>query len=73
MGSGTEAPLKYTKESFLGVYDAWAKYAAAKLSEAAVFLEQYADKLPPSVKSKFPAKYTSPKSTETATGANAPS
>ena len=51
---GAEAPLKYTKESFLGVRDAWVSYAAAHISKAAAMLEQVADKLPAAVKSKMP-------------------
>jgi hypothetical protein len=70
---GAEAPLKYTKESFLGVRDAWMSFAAAQMSKAAALLEQFADKLPPAVKSKIPVgKASQPKPTDT-TGANAPS
>ena len=71
---GAEAPLKYTKESFIGVRDAWMSYAAAQMSKAAAYLEQFADKLPPAVKNKIPVgnRTSQPKSTET-TGANAPS
>jgi hypothetical protein len=53
---GAEAPFKYTKDSFIGVRDAWISFAADRLSKAAAALEQYADKLPESVKSKIPLK-----------------
>ena len=69
---GAEAPLKYTKESFLGVKDAWVGFATARFSKAAAMIEQMADKLPAAVKSKMPiAKTKTP--TETTTSANAPS
>ena len=67
---GAEAPFKYTKESFVGVRDAWLSYASAQITKAAALLEQYAEKLPPSVKSKIPGKA---KPAETTTGANEPS
>jgi hypothetical protein len=67
---GADAPLKYTKESFLGVRDAWVSFAAARLSKAAAMFEQVADKLPAAVKSKI-GKSASGKAAET--GANAPS
>ena len=72
---GAEAPLKYTKESFIGLRDAWMSYAAAQVSKAAALLEQFADKLPPAVKNKISVGKTSqPKPTDTTTtGANAPS
>jgi hypothetical protein len=53
---GAEAPFKYTKDSFIGVRDAWISFAADRLSKAAAALEQYADKLPESVKSVIPIK-----------------
>lgn len=59
MGSqtpGSEAPFKYTKDSFIGVRDAWLGFAQERLSKAAAALEQYAEKLPDSVKSKLPKK-----------------
>ena len=68
---GAEAPFKYTKESFLGVRDAWISFAAARISKAAAALEQVADKLPAAVKNKIPLKSKPPESTST--GANAPS
>ena len=69
---GAEAPFKYTKESFLGVRDAWISFAAARISKAAAALEQVADKLPAAVKSKIPLK-SKQSSDSTSTGANAPS
>jgi cytochrome c-type biogenesis protein CcmH/NrfG len=66
---GADAPLKYTKESFLGVRDAWFSFAAARFSKAAAMFEQMADKLPPAVKSKLPKSIAS----KPTTGANAPS
>jgi hypothetical protein len=59
MGShapGAEAPFKYTKDSFIGVRDAWIGFAADQLSKAAAALEQVAEKLPDAVKSKIPLK-----------------
>ena len=53
---GAEAPFKYTKDSFIGVRDAWIGIAADRLSKAAAALEQYAEKLPESVKSVIPIK-----------------
>lgn len=53
---GAEAPFKYTKDSFIGVRDAWLSFAADRLSKAAAALEQYAEKLPDSVKSVIPIK-----------------
>ena len=67
----TEAPFKYTKDSFIGVRDAWISYAAGQISKAAAALEQYADKLPAAVKNKIPRKSKS--DSTTSTGANAPS
>jgi hypothetical protein len=70
--SGSEAPIKYTKESFVGVRDAWFTYAAAQISKAAAALEQVADKLPAAVKNKIPRKAATKTSAE-ANGASAPS
>jgi hypothetical protein len=72
---GAEAPFKYTKDSFIGVRDAWISFAAARISKAAAALEQVADKLPAAVKNKIPLKTkdTSKSETTTASGANAPS
>jgi hypothetical protein len=53
---GAEAPFKYTRDSFIGVRDAWISFAADRLSKLAAALEQYAEKLPESVKSVFPLK-----------------
>jgi hypothetical protein len=53
---GVEAPFKYTKDSFIGVRDAWLSFAADRFSKVAAALEQYAEKLPESVKSLFPLK-----------------
>jgi hypothetical protein len=53
---GAEAPFKYTKDSFIGVRDAWLSFAADRLSKAAAALEQYAEKLPEPVKSVLPLK-----------------
>ena len=69
---GAEAPIKYTKESFIGVRDAWISFAAKRISQAAATLEQFAEKLPEAVKSKIPLK-TRRTDSSTATGANAPS
>lgn len=73
MGSytpGAEAPFKYTKESFIGVRDAWLSFAADRLGKAAAALDQYKEKLPDSVKSKLPsiakAKSEVPAATTTA-------
>jgi hypothetical protein len=68
----TEAPIKYTKDSFIGVRDAWISYAAGQISKAAAALEQYREKLPAAVKNKIPHK-TKGTETTTSTGANAPS
>ena len=57
MGSytpGAEAPFKYTKDSFIGVRDAWLSFAADRWSKAAAAFQQYKEKLPDSVKSKLP-------------------
>jgi hypothetical protein len=70
---GAEAPFKYTKDSFIGVRDAWISFAAARFSKAAAALEQVADKLPAAVKSKIPLKTKHAATTETSSGANAPS
>jgi hypothetical protein len=70
---GADAPIKYTKDSFIGVRDAWLSFAAARLSKAAAALEQVADKLPAAVKSKLPlGKFDSSK-TSNSSGASAPS
>jgi hypothetical protein len=53
---GAEAPFKYTKDSFIGVRDAWISFAADRLSKAAAVFEQYKEKLPEAVKSKLPLK-----------------
>jgi hypothetical protein len=58
---GVEAPFKYTKDSFIGVRDAWLTFAADRLSKAAAALKQYAEKLPEPVKSIIPLK-SKPKS-----------
>jgi hypothetical protein len=68
---GAEAPLKYTKESLLGVKDAWVRFAVARISKAAAMLEQVADKLPAAVKSKMPIGKTT--KSEATSSANAPS
>jgi hypothetical protein len=70
---GAEAPIKYTKESFIGVRDAWISFAAARISKAAAALEQVADKLPAAVKNKINLKSKTPSESTTTTGANAPS
>lgn len=57
MGSytpGAEAPFKYTKDSFIGVRDAWLSFAADRWSKAFAAFLQYKEKLPDSVKSKLP-------------------
>jgi hypothetical protein len=67
---GAEDPIKYTKESLAGLRDVWLGFAQARLSKAAVALEQLAEKLPPPLKRKIaPA----PTTTETTSAANAPS
>ncbi|MET0385047.1 MAG: hypothetical protein ABW321_03765 [Polyangiales bacterium] len=66
---GAEAPIKYTKESFIGVRDAWISFAANQISQAAAALEQFAEKLPEAVKSKIPLKSRD----ENKASANAPS
>ena len=67
---GAEDPIKYTKESLAGLRDVWLGFAQARLSKAAVALEQLAEKLPPALKRK-----ASPPPTQetTTTSANAPS
>ena len=50
---GAEDPIKYTKESLAGLYGVWLGFAQARLSKAAVALEQLAEKLPPPLKKKF--------------------
>jgi hypothetical protein len=66
---GAEDPIKYTKESLAGLRDVWLGFAQARLSKAAVALEQLAEKLPPPLKKKFGSSTTS----TTDTTANAPS
>ncbi len=66
---GAEDPIKYTKESLVGLRDVWLGFAQKRLSQAAVALEQLAEKLPPPLKKKFEKATT----TETTTSANAPS
>jgi hypothetical protein len=71
---GAEAPIKYTKESILGVRDAWISFAAARISKAAAKLEQMTDKLPAAVKSKIPiGKSEATKTKAEGNGANAAS
>jgi len=71
---GAEAPIKYTKESLIGVRDAWISFAAKRISAAAAALEQAAERLPAAVKSKIPLKTRSSNGEATqSTGANAPS
>ena len=53
---GVEAPFKYTKDSFIGVRDAWLTFAADRFAKAAAAFEQYAEKLPEPVKSIIPLK-----------------
>jgi hypothetical protein len=65
---GAEDPIKYTKESLAGLRDVWLGFAQARLSKAAVALEQLAEKLPPPLKKKFTSSTTT-----TDTTANAPS
>ena len=67
---GAEDPIKYTKESLVGLRDVWLGFAQARLSKAAVALEQLAEKLPPPLKKKFEKPTTTDSST---TSANAPS
>jgi hypothetical protein len=69
-----EAPIQYTKESLIGVRDAWISFAAKRISLAAAALEQVAEKLPAAVKSKIPLRSKqSGDATTTTSGANAPS
>jgi hypothetical protein len=67
---GAEDPIKYTKESLAGLRDVWLGFAQARLSKAAVALEQLAEKLPPPLKKKFGSSTTT---TTDSTAANAPS
>jgi hypothetical protein len=67
---GAEDPIKYTKESLTGLRDVWLRFAQARLSKAAVALEQLAEKLPPPLKRKAAPP---PTTSETTTAANAPS
>lgn len=66
---GAEDPIKYTKESLAGLRDVWLGFAQARLSKAAVALEQLAEKLPPPLKRKA----SPPPTQETTSSANAPS
>lgn len=66
---GVEDPIKYTKESLAGLRDVWVAVAQARLSKAAVALEQLAEKLPAPLKRKT----ATPASKDTTTSANAPS
>jgi hypothetical protein len=69
---GAEAPIKYTKESFLGVRDAWISFAAARISKAAAVIEQMTDKLPAAVKNKIPlGKHDASKTASDSNGAAA--
>jgi hypothetical protein len=69
---GAEDPIKYTKESLVGLRDVWLGFAQARLSKAAVALEQLAEKLPPPLKKKF-EKAATRSDTTTSSAANAPS
>jgi hypothetical protein len=73
--AGSEDPIKYTKESLAGLRDVWLGFAQARLSKAAVALEQLAEKLPPPLKKKFGTSNTTSTTTasESSTAANAPS
>jgi hypothetical protein len=75
MTPGAEDPIKYTKESLVGLRDVWLGFAQARLSKAAVALEQLAEKLPPPLKKKFEKSSARSDSTTTTTSsaANAPS
>lgn len=68
-----EAPFKYTKDSFIGVRDAWLTFAADRLSKAAAALEQYAQKLPEPVKSIIPLKHKEKSGNGTSTNQTAQS
>ena len=70
---GADAPFKYTKDSFIGVRDAWISFAAARISKAAAALEQVADKLPAAVKNKIPLKSKEATQATQSSGASAPS
>jgi hypothetical protein len=71
---GAEDPIKYTKESLVGLRDVWLGFAQARLSKAAVALEQLAEKLPQPLKKKFEkSSTTSDTTTTTSSAANAPS
>lgn len=70
--AGAEDPIKYTKESLAGLRDVWLGFAQARLSKAAVALEQLAEKLPPPLKKKFGSSTTTT-TTPDSTAANAPS
>jgi hypothetical protein len=67
---GAEDPIKYTKESLAGLRDVWVGVAKARISKAAVALEQLAEKLPPPLKRKAAPPTTT---SETTSAANAPS
>ena len=69
---GAEDPIKYTKESLAGLRDVWLGFAQARISKAAVALEQLAEKLPPPLKRKLEKTPPAPP-TETTSSANAPS
>ena len=68
---GAEDPIKYTKESLAGLRDVWLGFAQARLSKAAVALEQLAEKLPPPLKRKASPPPTTQETTTSS--ANAPS
>jgi hypothetical protein len=70
---GAEDPIKYTKESLAGLRDVWLGFAQARLSKAAVALEQLAEKLPPPLKRKIAPSSTTTTTPESTTSANAPS
>jgi hypothetical protein len=68
---GAEDPIKYTKESLAGLRDVWLAVAQARISKAAVALEQLAEKLPAPIKKKISP--TPPTTSDTTSAANAPS
>lgn len=63
--NGVEAPIKYTKESLVGLRDAWLTYGKARWVQYAAAIEQLAAKLPTSLKKKSTSSDSS--------AANAPS
>jgi hypothetical protein len=65
-----EDPIKYTKESLVGLRDVWFGVAKAQITKAAAAFEQMKEKLPPSLKRK---PTPPPSASETTTPANAPS